>query len=240
MTSYHGGKQRIGKDIAETIYMVSTIIEDYSSFKIKGYCEPFCGMLGVYQHIPHLFEGHKPKLKYKAGDINESVIKMWKATQKGWVPPTRKYSKKEFLSLAGNGDSSAEKGYVGHFYGYMGKYFKPFENRSTKTRRQNTPQKIVDIAAKLDNVQFTHGSYTQFSQLKGYIIYCDPPYQIQHYYYDQENNKLSFDHDKFWNWCRMMSRNNIVFVSEYNAPDYFQLVWKHENSKEKLFICNKM
>jgi hypothetical protein len=35
-------------------------------------------MLGVYQHIPELFSGHL-RFKYQAGDINESVIKMWKA-----------------------------------------------------------------------------------------------------------------------------------------------------------------
>lgn len=43
----------------------------------NGYLEPFCGILGVYQHIPRLFQDH-PSLKYRAGDINESVIKIWK------------------------------------------------------------------------------------------------------------------------------------------------------------------
>lgn len=43
MTAYHGGKQRIGKEIA-------TVIADMTQdVTIKGYCEPFCGMLGVYQ-----------------------------------------------------------------------------------------------------------------------------------------------------------------------------------------------
>ena len=52
MTSYHGGKQKIGKKIANIIYEESILIEEETGFKIKGYCEPFCGMLGVYQHIP--------------------------------------------------------------------------------------------------------------------------------------------------------------------------------------------
>ena len=55
MSSYHGGKQRIGLEIAENIHLVSTIIEEHTDFVIKGYCEPFCGMLGVYRHIPELF-----------------------------------------------------------------------------------------------------------------------------------------------------------------------------------------
>jgi site-specific DNA-adenine methylase len=111
MTAYHGGKQRIGRDIANVIYDVSTMIERESGFKIKGYCEPFCGMLGVYQHIPELFSNHRPKLQYKAGDINESVIKMWKDVQKGWIPPTT-CTEKRYNTLASSKTPSKEKGFV--------------------------------------------------------------------------------------------------------------------------------
>ena len=75
MTCYNGGKQRIGKRLSAIISEESLDIEDEYDFAIKGYCEPFCGMLGVYQHIPELFDNHVPKLKYKAGDINKSVLK---------------------------------------------------------------------------------------------------------------------------------------------------------------------
>jgi len=78
MTSYHGGKQRIGAKIAQIIKSVSSQVEEQTGIRFKGYLEPFCGMLGVYQHIPELFSGHL-RFKYQAGDINESVIKMWKA-----------------------------------------------------------------------------------------------------------------------------------------------------------------
>jgi len=47
MTAYHGGKQKIGKILANVIYDVSTEIEQDKKFVIKGYCEPFSGMLGV-------------------------------------------------------------------------------------------------------------------------------------------------------------------------------------------------
>ena len=56
MTTYHGGKQRIGKTLAQIFVEESIGIEGEYDFKIKGYCEPFCGMLGVYQYIPKLFE----------------------------------------------------------------------------------------------------------------------------------------------------------------------------------------
>jgi DNA adenine methylase len=234
MTAYHGGKQRIGLEIAENIHILSTILEDHGRIQIKGYCEPFCGMLGVYRHIPELFEDHIPKLKYKAGDANESVIKMWQSAQKGWKPPTLKYSKSKFMQLAGDGKSSAEKGFVGHFYGYMGKYFKPFRNDVSITRIQRSAQRVSQMAQDLSMVLFSAGGYSQFSHVKNYIIYCDPPYEVQNYYYDEKNNKQKFDHEAFWNWCRKMSENNLVFVSEYNAPSDFKLVW--EKGDEKLFL----
>jgi hypothetical protein len=72
MTAYHGGKQRIGKQLAEVI--VDESIE----------------MLGVYRHIPELFEEEGfEDLQYLAGDANESVVLMWRAAQKGWRPPAQ-------------------------------------------------------------------------------------------------------------------------------------------------------
>ncbi len=62
MTVYHGGKQRIGKQLAKVIVQESLDIADDEGWSIKGYCEPFCGMLGVYQHIPELYN---EKLDYK-------------------------------------------------------------------------------------------------------------------------------------------------------------------------------
>jgi DNA adenine methylase len=234
MTAYHGGKQKIGKQIAKLIHDESIDIEEEYDFVIKGYCEPFCGMLGVYQHIPELFEDHSPKLNYKAGDMNASVIQMWKLSQKGWKPPTEKYTKTEFMSMAGDGKSSAEKGYVGHLYGYMGKYFKPFDNRTTVSRRNKTSSKVSNIGLELSKVNFINGSYDKFSHLKNFIIYCDPPYEIQNYYYDENDTKRKFEHKKFWDWCRKMSTDNIVYISEYSAPKDFEQIWS--KNKEKLFL----
>ena len=58
MTLYAGGKKRIGKEIADIISKKTKEIEESEDFKVVGYCEPFCGMMGVYQYIPELFEKH--------------------------------------------------------------------------------------------------------------------------------------------------------------------------------------
>ena len=38
-----------------------------------------------------------------------------------------------------------------------------------------------------------------------------------------------FDYNKFWEWCRKMTKNgHTVFISEYNAPEDFKCVWEME------------
>lgn len=208
MTSYHGGKQSIGKHIAEEIIENSI---DYLHF-IKGYCEPFCGMLGVYRHIIPFCH-----LKYKAGDYNKSVIMMWKRAQKGWIPPTS-CTEKRYNELK-HSRSSAEKGFIGHQYSFAGQYFKGYRGLYGNHQEYiKASENVKAIGQLVTDVEFTHGSYKQFSLLKNYIIYCDPPYTNTSYYFDEEHNRLSFDQLEFWEWCLQMSKHNIVFVSEYSCP----------------------
>lgn len=66
-----------------------------------------------------------------------------------------------------------------------------------------------------------------------YIIFCDPSYQKQSHYYTEDGKHIeSFDHNKFWSWCRRMSENNIIFLSEYNSPKDFEKIWT-ENSRTR-------
>ena len=240
MTSYHGGKQRIGKVLAEIIYKTSIALED-KDLKIRGYCEPFCGMLGVYRHTLELFEEHKPRLKYKAGDTNKSVILMWKEAQKGWNPDIiTTIDKKYFDKLKYSKKDSAIRGFIGHHCAFGGVYFGGFRpERCLKNNIKKVVNKINDIGYDLENVSFTHGDYKQFSNLKGYIIYCDPPYSIYNRYYDTDMNQQYFNHDEFWNWCRKMSKDNIIFISEYKAPDDFILLYSNDTKINHNSITKK-
>lgn len=218
MTSYHGGKQKIGKDIAKVMYnyIVKNEIKN-----IKGYCEPFCGMLGVYRHIyKKLIDYKGTSLKFLAGDYNKSLILMWKKAQKGWKPPTE-CSEDRYNKLKRIKKPSAEKGFIGHQYSYGGQYFKGYRGKyGNKGTYKKASENVSNIAKLLKKVKFKSGSYTQFSKLKNFIIYCDPPYKDDKssYYFDEEHNRLSFDHISFWEWCLKMSKNNIIFVSEYKCP----------------------
>ena len=242
MTAYHGGKQRIGKKLAKIIVDESIGIEEDYDFDIKGYCEPFCGMLGVYKHIPKLFEEEGyTKLKYKAGDTNTSVIKMWKAAQKGWKPPTT-CSEKEYNRLK-KAKPSACKGFIGHQCSFGGQFFKGFAKKYDKTKSpKRAAKRVSDIAAELCDVRFKQGDYQSFSGLKNHVIYCDPPYRNVDCRY-----KTNFDNNKFWAWCKKMSERNVILVSEYSAPKEVTCIFNisrkatsHGNNKcsntEKLFF----
>ena len=74
----------------------------------------------------------------------------------------------------------------------------------------------------IQSVQFIHGCY-QDLDVTNALIYCDPPYANTAGYKTGD-----FDHDAFFEWCRKMAKQNLVFVSEYNAPDDFVQVWEGE------------
>lgn len=216
---YHGGKARIGQYIAQAIVEETIKV----GFIPIGYCEPFCGMLGVYRHIPDLFELHQLKLNnYVASDLSESLILMWIAAQKGWKPPTKLITREKFYKLKKSRASSALKGYLGHFYAFMGKYFVTFDNRKTQNEANRQSVKITNLGLKLKRVNFTAGDYKTQSDLKQFVIYLDEPYQEQSRYYQEGGQRQpSFDHEEFWQWCRTMSRENLLFISAYSAPDDF-------------------
>ena len=230
MTSYHGGKKRIGEDIAKVIKQVSDQVEQNIKFTFKGYVEPFCGMLGVYRHVPELFRDHGTKFKYRAGDINESVIKMWKATQEGWKPPT-KCSEKRFYQLKGNGKSSAEKGFIGHACAYRSTYFSTFFD---KANIKYASEQVIHTSKLVSKVEFKNCSYQQFSKLKGYIFYCDPPYLVGSNYMDETHTFQTFDYEAFYKWTEEMSKNNLIFISERSKLPY-KIVGKFMND-EKLYL----
>ena len=228
MTSYHGGKQKTGKIIAEVLLKnvlkevenkVHPAVLRTEGILLKGYCEPFCGMLGVYKHMyRHLSPSGDTKFIFKAGDMNKSLILMWKSCQKGWIPPV-KCSEACYNKLKKQKNPSAIKGFIGHQYSFGGQYFKGYRGiYKNNDNYKKASQDVFDIATELKKVKFKQGNFTQFSNLKNYIIYCDPPYSRSNYYFDEEHNRLYFDHIEFWNWCLEMGKNNIVFVSEYSCP----------------------
>ena len=71
---------------------------------------------------------------------------------------------------------------------------------------------------EMTNVDFTKGSYTQFTHVKKAIIYCDPPYAKGSNFYNEKSEKKLFDQKVFIDWCKTMKRKgNLVIVSEHSG-----------------------
>lgn len=103
----------------------------------------------------------------------------------------------------------------------------------------------IKQSPKIHGVNFLHSSYYDLDIPPNSVIYCDPPYAGTSKY----KAVGSFDHDKFWEWCRVKHlEGHTIFISEYNAPDDFVCIWqqelnvsvakegKHKKAIEKLFI----
>lgn len=231
---YMGSKARLAKDIAPVI---NKLIQEKS---IKTYIEPFVGGANMIQHID---------CENKIGaDNNKYLIALWEAVQKGWVPP-RDITKELYVDIKDNKNSYPDElvAVAGFCATYNAKWFGGYAGKvHTKvgTVRNYYDEAIRNILKQVDDVKdvkFMKADYARFSDVKGALIYCDPPYQGTTKYADD------FDHDTYWDWVRKMSESNIVLASEYSAPDDFVSVFEkpltttldkssRKKATEKLFI----
>lgn len=83
---------------------------------------------------------------------------------------------------------------------------------------------VRNVLKQKNNILDVIYGYKSYEEvvIENAVIYCDPPYQGTTKYKDD------FDHDKYWNWVRNVSQNNIVLCSEYNAPEDFECIWTKE------------
>ena len=147
-------------------------------------------------------------------------------------------------------------GLVGFCATFGAKYFGGYARaKSDKFNGQKTVQAINNLkkqAPNLKDINFINCNFLDLpkDKIKGYIIYCDPPYRNTVKYKTEE-----FPYEEFYQWCRDMSKYNTVLISEYNMPDDFTCIWQKESKVnfdsnrqandnknkriEKLYIYNK-
>ena len=217
----------MGKALAGEISRVVDELGGFDSF--SGYCEPFCGMMGVYKEMAPMLPSSYKQL---AGDRNPYVVKLWKALVRGWNPPTC-CSREKFYRLKKKGGSSLETIFLGHAAALRACYLTTYRDEGHHRIAQQAEACKV-AAEKLKKVRFSEGEYLQYSDLIGHVIYCDPPYRgTKHHYFVGGTNRSKFDHDAFDEWCRRMSEKNLVLVSEFTQPPGSTRVWS--KGKEGLF-----
>ena len=203
--------------------------------------EPFCGALNVTVELIK----RNPGLYVFASDIHYDLIEMWKAIQKGWLPPTE-LTREEYKALKVQ-SSSPLRTFVGYGCSFSGKWFGGYQEDKVSGRNYclEAHKFVLKKVPYLKNVNFSHGDYSSQTIPKNSVVYCDPPY----FGTTKVGEGKSFDHKEFWQWIN--SLNVECYVSEYVAPHDFQVIWEKQvktdmNTKdgnntrtEKLF-CKSM
>jgi DNA adenine methylase len=221
MTTYQGGKKRLSTMIHSEITKF-----EYDHYKCNKlpYMEPFMGMASVMSKF-----GTDDDRDLYGTDINEDVVELWKALQNGWKPPLH-VSITKYNKLKQETKPSAARGFVGSACSFGGQFFMGYKSiYDSQGKEKNYAEigwgSIQKVLPSLLRVNVLDSC--SYDQLKpsGMLIYCDPPYK---------DNKIhtrffqNFDHELFWNVMREWSKNNLVIISELQAPEDFVSIWKQE------------
>lgn len=210
---YMGSKARFHKEILQII------LKDRTADQF--YIEPFAGGMNMISEV----DGNRI-----ANDIHHYLIAMWKElVYNNWMPS--EYTKEQYLDIRNNKDNYPDYvvGWVGFNCSYSGKWFGGFAGK-TKTKlntirdyQQEAKNNVSKQVYDLKDVIFENKPYYELELPPNSIVYCDPPYQGTTKYANE------FDHNKFWNWIREISKKGYsVYVSEYNAPEDFECIWSKE------------
>lgn len=240
---YMGSKSRIAK------YIIPIIQSYVDSTEKKLYYEPFCGGCNIIDHI---------KANQRVATDNQKyLIALYQhLNQIDELPEF--VSKKHYDSVRDcfNQDNGEYPdwyiGAIGFLASYNGRFFDGgyagIVHTKSGTDRNYYAEAVRNLKSQIPNlngVYFKCVDYSKIKDISDYVIYCDPPYcGVKQY-----SSSKGFDYDKFWNWVRDKSKNNIVIVSEHKAPDDFKCIWEQEvkrtmdNNKrvtaiEKLFMLN--
>lgn len=199
-----GSKNRISKHILPILLQ--------NRQENQPYIEPFVGGANMIDKVNGRRIGN---------DSHPYLISMWQALQRGWIPPEN-VSKELYYQIKNNTSNYEPSlvGFVGFLCSFGGKWWGGYaanskgDNYAARGSRQ-----LLKQIENLKGVTFTNNNYYDIPITEKSIIYCDPPYQGTTEY------KNKFDHNQFWDWVRLMSKDgHQVFVSEYTAPQDFQCI----------------
>ena len=236
---YMGSKKSISKDIVP-------IIQSYINDETKGYLEPFVGGANVIDKI---------KCSKRIGsDCHKQLIELFKKLQSDIDAIPNEIPFDEYEKVKNNKKDYEDwyLGIVGFLGSFGARYFEGYaRNNKDDFSGQIQRGSIKNLKKQYNNlkdVEFYCKDFREYENIQGYVIYCDPPYKGTKKYKTE-----LFPYDEFYEWCREMSKDNILLVSEYNMPNDFECIWqkeikanfdsnrkpKDEKNKrvEKLFIC---
>lgn len=208
---YMGGKSRIAKPIADIIVAA----RGDRTF----YVEPFLGAGSVALRVASSFT------RLVLADSSPDLVKLWRAVQRGWVPPTT-LSEDDYRALR-HAKPSALRGFAGFPCSFGGKWFGGYarDPKGGRNFAESASRSMVKRGETLRDALIMRADYRDVVSsipLHKAVIYADPPYAGTTAY----GNVESFDSAEFWREMKFcVKAGAIVFVSEYAAPKGWREVW---------------
>ena len=221
---YQGSKNKIAK------YIVPIIQKYIDDNNITTYIEPFAGGLNIIDKI---------KCKNRiASDYNEDLIALLKYVQKDndlSIAP-EECSFEHYADVRENrknGTNKYSKEYtalIGYCASYGGRYYDGGYGRDSKGGRSIYTERLKNLkeqAPLLNDIHLFCRDYRDYLNfdIKNALFYLDPPYKGTKQY-----SKQNINYDEFYDFCKELSKNNIVIISEYNMPDDFECIWQKERT----------
>ena len=215
---YIGSKNRISKEL-------TPIIQSYINKDTKMYIEPFVGGANMIDKI---------QCDKKIGcDSHKQLIELLKYARDYSDLLPLHISEEEYNNVKNNKDNYEDwyLGLVGFCATFGAKYFEGYargfkEDKITPRDYQNEAiRNLKKQASNLKGIDFYNCSFLDLpkDKINNCVIYCDAPYRDTTKY-----RTVKFPYEEFYQWCRDMSKNNTVLISEYNMPDDFTCIWEKE------------
>ena len=200
--AYIGGKSKKYKHIIK--FLNNPFFDDFD------YLEPFCGYCHILNKITN-------KKKLVISDNNSLLITLLTFIKSNINYPIIN-DITEYKALKKERKNNIKTALAAFTYSYNGKEFGGFTdivgNRNYSEERKRYYKKLYSNSS-FQRAEILEKNYTEYSP-KNTLIYCDPPYSNTQAY----GNNV-FDTLIFWEIMRKWSKNNFVFISEYNAPPDF-------------------
>ena len=219
---YMGSKNKLAKEL-------SPIIQSYVDKGCKGYLEPFVGGANMIDKI-------KCDKKY-GSDNHKYLISLLQNINKIELLDKEFITKEHYSDVRNCFNNNLETfddwyiGAIGFLASYNGRFFDGGYAGIVKTKinternyYKEALENLKQQSETLDGIIFKHLDYNKINSISNFVIYCDPPYKETTQYSTSKN----FNYDEYYDWCRKMSKNNIVLCSEYWMPDDFECIWSKD------------
>jgi DNA adenine methylase len=217
---------------------------------ISTYIEPFVGGANMIDKVQC-----NKRFGY---DKNRYIIALFKYLQNGGELPET-VSREQYADCRAHykkDDGYYEDWYlaaVGFLAGFNGRFYDGcyanpgWEGEHYRDYYQESKRNILSQMSSLKDVEFNTADYKTLNPHNS-LVYADPPYAGTKGYLTITKQ---FNHQEFWDIMREWSKDNIVLISEENAPDDFDVIWEarvartiRANDKseatEKLFIHSSL